>query len=91
MNWLVEDVSSHTKIFGNYYDRQQYYHREGKQKLLKFCREKQLLKMRTFIQENKDIMANIVQGYTTYQYDIDDYNKLLQEEGLELANLQSNE
>jgi hypothetical protein len=41
-----------------------------------------LEKMRTFIQENKDNKEKIEEGYTTYKYDLDDYKKILQEEGI---------
>ena len=82
MNWLIEDMSYNKKIFGNWHDRQRYYKSEGKEKLLKIFRENKLVKMRTFIRENRDNMANIEQGYTTYKYYIDDYKKILKEEGL---------
>jgi hypothetical protein len=85
MNWLVEDMSSNrNKIFGNWHDRQLYLQREGNQKLLKNWHEKNLVKMRTFIQENKDNNANIEQGFDTYKNDIDDYIRILREEGLRL-------
>ena len=84
MNWLVEDISYNKKIFGNWHDRQEYFEREGKQKLLKLWHEKKLVKMRTFIQENKDNIEKIEEGYNTFKYEIDDYKKILQEEGLEI-------
>ena len=85
MNWLAEDLSSNKNIFGNWYDRQRYYEKEGKQKLLKFWHERALEKMRTFIQENKDNMEKIEEGYTTYKYELDDYKKILQEEGISIV------
>jgi hypothetical protein len=49
---------------------------------LKNWHEKNLVKMRTFIQENKDNNANIEEGCNTYKNDIDDYIRILREEGL---------
>lgn len=82
MVWFADDISCNKNIFGNWHDRQRYFEREGKQKLLKIYHENKLAKMRTFIQENKDNKIKIEEGYITYKYDIDDYKKLLQEEGL---------
>lgn len=81
MTWFTEDISFN-KIFGNWHDRQRYYEREGRQKFLKICHEKKLVEMRIFIQENKDNAGKIEEGYDTYKYDIDDYKKILQEEGV---------
>jgi hypothetical protein len=86
MNWLVEDISYNKKIFGNWHDRQEYFEREGKQKLLKLWHERKLVKMRTFIKENKDNMAKIEEGYNVYKNEIEYYKKFLHEEGLEIFN-----
>lgn len=83
MNWLTEDLSSNRKVkIISPITHPIYFEREGKQKLLKIWHEKKLVKMRNFIQENKDNKIKIEDGYNTYKYEIDDYKKILQEEGL---------
>jgi len=80
MNWLTEDLSSNkrSKII-SYVTHPMYFDLEGKKKIL---HERNLEKMRSFIQENKDNMEKIEEGYTTYKYELDDYKKILQEEGI---------
>jgi len=80
MKWLTEDLSSNkrSKII-SYVTHPMYFDQEGKKKILN---EMKLEKMRTFIQENKDNKEKIEEGYTTYKYDLDDYKKILQEEGI---------
>jgi len=87
MNWLTQDISSNRKVkIISPIDHAIYFEREGKQKLLKLWHERKLVKMRTFIQENKDNIEKIEEGYNTFKYEIDDYKKILQEEGLDIFN-----
>ena len=71
MNWLTQDISSNrnVKIIGPA-THPILFTLDGKRKLVK---------MRTFIKENKDNMAKIEEGYTVYKNEIEYYKKFLQE------------
>lgn len=75
MNWLTQDISNNRKVkIISPVSHPIYFDMDGKQKLLK---------MRTFIKENKDNMVKIVEGYNIYKNEIDYYKKILLEEGLQ--------
>ena len=75
MNWLTQDISNNRKVkIISPVTHPIYFDMDGKQKLLK---------MRTFIKENKDNMVKIVEGYNIYKNEIDYYKKILLEEGLQ--------
>lgn len=83
MNWLEEALSSNKKSkIISYVTHPLYFDKEYKKKIF---HERTLEKMRTFIQENKDNMEKIEEGYTTYKYELDDYKKILQEEGISIV------
>jgi hypothetical protein len=77
MNWLTQDISSNrkVKIIGPT-THPILFTLDGKRKLVK---------MRTFIKENKDNMAKIEEGYNVYKNEIEYYKKFLQSEGVNFS------
>lgn len=49
--------------------------------------KRKLIEMRTFIQENKDNMAKIEEGYTIYKNELEYYKKILQSEGVNCSHV----
>jgi hypothetical protein len=74
MNWLTQDISSNRRNIIGPATHPILFTLDGKRKLVK---------MRTFIKENKDNMAKIEEGYNVYKNEIEYYKKFLHEEGLD--------
>ena len=73
MNWLTEDMSHNRRNIIDPATHPILFTLDGKRKLVK---------MRTFIKENKDNMAKIEEGYNVYKNEIEYYKKFLQSEGV---------